>query len=39
VRRNVVRASVMSALADEGLSLDDLRRQRKHRKGARWSRQ
>ena len=33
IRRNVVRAIFMGALTDEGVSLEDLRRRRKHRKG------
>ena len=33
-RRNVVRAMFLVALAAEGLSVEDLRRKRKHRKGA-----
>src|SRR5437867_4087204 len=33
LRRNVVRAIFMGALADEGVSLENLRRRRKHRKG------
>ena len=33
-RRNVVRAMFLVALAAEGLSIEDLRRKRKHRKGA-----
>ena len=33
IRRNVVRAIFMGALTDEGVSLENLRRRRKHRKG------
>src|SRR5882762_10476801 len=33
IRRNVVRAIFMGALADEGVSIENLRRRRKHSKG------